>query len=149
MDTADAASVSTALATIHQRFGRVTGLVHGAGVIADRLVDEKTEAELARVFAPKAEGLFHLLSSLDRSRLAHVGLFSSASAFFGNRGQADYAMANAILANAGSALAAELPGAQVKVFDWGPWEGGMVDATLAGHFKAQGVPLIPLADGAG
>lgn len=148
MDTADPAAVSSGLATIHQHFGPVTGLVHGAGVIADRLVDEKTEAELARVFAPKAEGLFHLLSGLDRSRLSHIGLFSSASAFFGNRGQADYAMANAILANTGRALAAELPGALVKVFDWGPWEGGMVDAALADHFKAQGVPLIPLTDGA-
>ena len=148
MDTADPASVASALETINHHFGPVTGLVHGAGVIADRLVDEKTEVELSRVFAPKAEGLFHLLSGLDRTRLTHVGLFSSASAFFGNRGQADYAMANAILANAGRALAAELPGAQIKVFDWGPWEGGMVDATLAGHFKAQGVPLIPLADGA-
>ena len=148
MDTSDAASVTTGLATIQQRFGPITGLVHGAGVLADRLVEEKTEAELRRVFAPKAEGLFHILSNIDRAALRHVGLFSSASAFFGNRGQSDYAMANAILANAGRALRAELPDAQVKVFDWGPWEGGMVDATLASHFKEQGVPLIPLSEGA-
>jgi NAD(P)-dependent dehydrogenase (short-subunit alcohol dehydrogenase family) len=148
IDTSDAASVTAALATIHQRFGPITGLVHGAGVLADRLVEEKTEAELRRVFATKAEGFFHILSGIDRSALRHVGLFSSASAFFGNRGQSDYAMANAILANAGRALHAELPSAQVKVFDWGPWEGGMVDATLATHFKEQGVPLIPLAEGA-
>jgi len=148
MDTSDAGSVTATLATIHQRFGPITGLVHGAGVIADRLVEEKTEAELRRVFATKAEGLFHILSRLDRAGLRHVGLFSSASAFFGNRGQSDYAMANAILANAGRALRAELPAARVKVFDWGPWEGGMVDATLASHFREQGVPLIPLGEGA-
>ena len=148
MDTSDAASVDTALSTIAQRFGHLTGLIHGAGIIADRLVEEKTEAELRRVLATKAEGLFHILARIDRTALRHVGLFSSASAFFGNRGQSDYAMANAILANAGRALQAELPGARVKVFDWGPWEGGMVDATLASHFKQQGVPLIPLAEGA-
>ena len=148
MDTSDAASVSTALDALHQRFGVLTGLIHGAGIIADRLVEEKTEAELRRVLATKAEGLFHILSRIDRAALRHVGLFSSASAFFGNRGQSDYAMANAILANAGRALQAELPAARVKVFDWGPWEGGMVDATLASHFKQQGVPLIPLAEGA-
>lgn len=148
MDTSDAGSVAATLATIQQRFGPITGLVHGAGVIADRLVEEKTEAELRRVFATKAEGLFHILSNIDRAALRHVGLFSSASAFFGNRGQSDYAMANAILANAGRALRAERPAAQVKVFDWGPWEGGMVDATLASHFKEQGVPLIPLGEGA-
>ena len=148
MDTSDPASVSTALAIIQQRFGILTGLVHGAGVLADRLIEEKTETELRRVFATKAEGLFHILSNINRAALRYVGLFSSASAFFGNRGQSDYAMANAILANAGRALHAELPGAQIKVFDWGPWEGGMVDATLASHFKEQGVPLIPLAEGA-
>lgn len=148
MDTSDPASVEAALATIRQRFGAITGLIHGAGVIADRLVEEKTEAEFRRVLATKAEGLFHILSRIDRAALRHVGLFSSASAFFGNRGQSDYAMANAILANAGRALQAELPAAQVKVFDWGPWEGGMVDATLASHFKQQGVPLIPLKEGA-
>lgn len=148
MDTSDAGSVTAALAHIRQRYGAISGLVHGAGVLADRLVEEKTEAELRRVFATKAEGLFHILSNIDRAALRHVGLFSSASAFFGNRGQSDYAMANAILANAGRALHAELPGTQVKVFDWGPWEGGMVDATLARHFKEKGVPLIPLGEGA-
>ncbi|MFN4025624.1 MAG: SDR family NAD(P)-dependent oxidoreductase [Hyphomonas sp.] len=148
MDTSDAASVDTALRNVEAHFGAITGLVHGAGIIADRLADEKTEAELARVFAPKAEGLFHILSRINRAALRHVGLFSSASAFFGNRGQCDYAMANAILANAGRTLAAELPGARVKVFDWGPWEGGMVDAALAAHFRQQGVALIPLAEGA-
>lgn len=148
MDTSDPASVGAALASIGQRFGPITGLIHGAGIIADRLVEEKTEDELRRVLATKAEGLFHILSRIDRSALRHVGLFSSASAFFGNRGQSDYAIANAILANAGRALQAELPAARVKVFDWGPWEGGMVDATLASHFRQQGVPLIPLAEGA-
>lgn len=148
MDTADAASVASAISHIHQNSGPVTGLIHGAGIIADRLADEKTEDELKRVFAPKADGLFNLLGCLDTAALTHLGLFSSASAYFGNRGQADYAMANAILANTGRKLAADTPGLRVKVFDWGPWEGGMVDATLAEHFRAQGVPLIPLDDGA-
>lgn len=148
MDTSDAGSVSAALSEIHAAHGAITGLIHGAGVIADRLVEEKPEPEFRRVLATKAEGLFHILAGLDRSALRHVGLFSSASAFFGNRGQSDYAIANAILANAGRALKAEYPSAQVKVFDWGPWEGGMVDATLASHFREQGVSLIPLEEGA-
>ncbi|MCU0677755.1 MAG: polyketide synthase dehydratase domain-containing protein, partial [Myxococcota bacterium] len=31
---------------------------------------------------------------------------------------------------------------------WGPWEGGMVTPALEQHFRAMGVPLIPLAVGA-
>jgi NAD(P)-dependent dehydrogenase (short-subunit alcohol dehydrogenase family) len=122
--------------------------VHGAGVLADRLAEEKTEAELRRVFAPKVGGLENVMRYLDSARLTHVALFSSAAAFFGNRGQSDYAMANAWLTRSAHLLAQAQPGLRVKVFHWGPWAGGMVDATLAGHFEAQGIPLIPLGEGA-
>lgn len=148
MDTSDPASVRTSLDFISTRYDPVSGLIHGAGVIADRLVEDKSETELRYVFAPKADGLINLLNNLEQSHLRYIGLFSSASAFFGNRGQADYAMANSILANTGRTLSKSLPGARIKVFDWGPWEGGMVDDTLASHFKEQGIPLIPLAEGA-
>jgi NAD(P)-dependent dehydrogenase (short-subunit alcohol dehydrogenase family) len=148
MDAGDPASVERALASASETYGAITGLVHGAGVLADRLVMEKTEAELRSVFAPKVGGLQNILSVLDPAHLSHVALFSSAAAFFGNRGQSDYAMANAILARTGQSIAQANPGSQVKVFHWGPWAGGMVDAALAGHFEAQGIPLIPIDEGA-
>ncbi len=148
VDAGDPASVERALASARETYGAITGLVHGAGVLADRLVMEKTEAELRSVFAPKVSGLQNILSVLDPAYLSHVALFSSAAAFFGNRGQSDYAMANAILARTGQSIAQANPGTQVKVFHWGPWAGGMVDAALAGHFEAQGIPLIPIDEGA-
>jgi len=148
MDAGDPVSVERALASARETYGAITGLVHGAGVLADRLVMEKTEAELRSVFAPKVGGLQNILSVLGPAHLSHVALFSSAAAFFGNRGQSDYAMANAILARTGQSIARENPGAQVKVFHWGPWAGGMVDEALAGHFEAQGIPLIPIDEGA-
>jgi NAD(P)-dependent dehydrogenase (short-subunit alcohol dehydrogenase family) len=148
MDAGDPDSVARALSGAQSRYGPVTGLVHGAGVLADRLAEEKTEAELRRVFAPKVGGLENVMRYLDSARLTHVALFSSAAAFFGNRGQSDYAMANAWLTRSAHLLAQAQPGLRVKVFHWGPWAGGMVDATLAGHFEAQGIPLIPLGEGA-
>lgn len=148
IDAGNADSVSTALAGAQRQHGPITGWVHGAGVLADKLADDKTEAELRRVFAPKVGGLENILRALDPTQLAHVAFFSSAAAFFGNRGQSDYAMANALLANAAHALKAAAPQAQVKVYHWGPWAGGMVDAGLASHFEAQGIPLIPIDEGA-
>lgn len=148
LDAGNAEAVAATLAAAQRTYGPVTGLVHGAGVLADRLAADKTEAELRRVFAPKVDGLTNILRAIDPAQLSHVAFFSSAAAFFGNRGQADYAMANAWLASAGRALAYSTPGAQVKVFHWGPWAGGMVDAALAGHFEAQGIPLIPVDEGA-
>ena len=109
---------------------------------------DKTEGELRRVLAPKVGGLMNILAAIDPVQLRHISFFSSAAAFFGNKGQADYATANALLASAGRSLAQSLPNTRVKVFHWGPWAGGMVDSTLAGHFEAQGIPLIPVDEGA-
>lgn len=136
------------MAAVQKTYGPITGWVHGAGVLADKLAVDKTEAELRRVFAPKVDGLVNILGALDPAKLMHVAFFSSAAAFFGNRGQSDYAMANALLASAGRSLASTHPSLRVKVFHWGPWAGGMVDAALAVHFEAQGIPLIPVAEGA-
>jgi len=148
LDAGDSDAVADVLRGAQQRFGAITGWVHGAGVLADKLAMEKTESELRRVFSPKVGGLMNILAAIDPIQLRHIAFFSSAAAFFGNKGQADYAMANALLANAGRSLAQSLPAARVKVFHWGPWAGGMVDSTLAGHFEAQGIPLIPVDEGA-
>ncbi len=148
LDAGDSDAVAEVLRDAQQRFGAITGWVHGAGVLADKLAMDKTESELRRVFSPKVGGLMNILAAIDPLQLRHIAFFSSAAAFFGNKGQADYAMANALLASAGRSLAHSLPGVRVKVFHWGPWAGGMVDSTLAGHFEAQGIPLIPVDDGA-
>ncbi len=148
LDAGNATAVSEALDQAQKKYGKITGLVHGAGVLADRLANDKTEAELRRVFAPKVDGLMNILATLDPAKLSHIAFFSSAAAFFGNKGQSDYAMANALLASAGRSLAQSYPSARVKVFHWGPWAGGMVDGALASHFETQGIPLIPIREGA-
>ena len=148
LDAGDSAAVATSLSRAQADWGPITGWVHGAGVLADKLAADKTEAELRRVFAPKVGGLMNILAAIDATQLRHIAFFSSAAAFFGNKGQSDYAMANALLASAGRALAHSVPEARVKVFHWGPWAGGMVDGALASHFEAQGIPLIPVDEGA-
>jgi NAD(P)-dependent dehydrogenase (short-subunit alcohol dehydrogenase family) len=148
LDAGDSTAVATTLADLQKMHGPITGWVHGAGVLADKLAMDKTETELRRVFSPKVDGLMNILGALDAEQLRHIAFFSSAAAFFGNKGQSDYAMANAFLASAGRSLAQSLPNARVKVFHWGPWAGGMVDGALASHFEAQGIPLIPVDEGA-
>jgi NAD(P)-dependent dehydrogenase (short-subunit alcohol dehydrogenase family) len=148
LDLSDTATLTPAINAIQAQHGAITGLVHGAGVLADKLAMEKTEAEVRKVFGPKVEGLLALLGAINITQLTHVGLFSSASALFGNTGQADYAMANESLNQLARQLSSKLPHAQIKSYNWGPWDGGMVDAGLAAHFAAQGIALIGQADGA-
>ncbi|WP_394705857.1 SDR family NAD(P)-dependent oxidoreductase [uncultured Hyphomonas sp.] len=128
--------------------GTITGLIHGAGVLSDGLVDQLDLNSFETVFAPKVTGLETILSCLDLQALTHIGLFSSASAVFGNQGQANYAAANTWLNNVAVQLAATMPATQVKAFCWGPWHGGMVDDALARMFAERGIGLITRPEGA-
>jgi NAD(P)-dependent dehydrogenase (short-subunit alcohol dehydrogenase family) len=147
-DISDGHGAEAAIAAAKARFGRITGVIHGAGVLADKRIEDKTEEQVARVFAPKVEGLRHLLDRLDADELKHVALFSSVAARFGNAGQADYAMANEVLNRVARALKAERPARTVVSFNWGPWDGGMVSPELARHFAEQGVSLLSREAGA-
>ncbi|MEO9968498.1 MAG: SDR family NAD(P)-dependent oxidoreductase [Hyphomonadaceae bacterium] len=147
-DLTQAKTVRGVVSQIESDLGAISGVVHGAGILADRMIVDKTQEELARVFATKVSGLQNVLDAVDLTHLTHIGLFSSAAAFFGNAGQADYAMANEVLNSVARELYLSEPNRQIKSFNWGPWDGGMVDETLARHFAAQGIGLIPRAAGA-
>ncbi|GCF87953.1 phosphopantetheine-binding protein [Shewanella sp. M-Br] len=126
----------------------ITGIIHGAGVLADKHIQDKTLDELARVYGTKVTGISNLLAALDLDKLKLVALFSSAAGFYGNTGQSDYAMSNDILNKAALQLAQQLPNAKVMSFDWGPWDGGMVNPALKKMFMDRGVYVIPLKAGA-
>ncbi|MEO3735423.1 beta-ketoacyl synthase N-terminal-like domain-containing protein [Shewanella baltica] len=126
----------------------ITGIIHGAGVLADKHIQDKTLAELARVYGTKVTGISNLLAALDLDKVKLIALFSSAAGFYGNTGQSDYAMSNDILNKAALQLAQQLPNAKVMSFDWGPWDGGMVNPALKKMFMDRGVYVIPLKAGA-
>ena len=147
-DISDRQQVQEAVSRIQNELGQVTALVHGAGVLADSLLIDKTRPQFDRVFDTKVGGLQNLLAALGDRPLSHTALFSSAAAFYGNNGQSDYAMANEVLNRVAQSLKRRWPEATVKSFNWGPWDSGMVDETLAEYFEERGIGLIPVRDGA-
>jgi acyl carrier protein/NADP-dependent 3-hydroxy acid dehydrogenase YdfG len=148
-DTTDATSVGATLAQVRGRLGPITALVHGAGVLADKLIAEKTPEQFARVFDTKVRGLQVLLEATANDALDALMLFSSVAGRFGNRGQSDYAMANEVLNKVAQAEFARRGGrCLVRSINWGPWDGGMVTPALREHFRTQGVGLIPHDAGA-
>lgn len=147
-NVSDRSAVARAIAEAEEKLGPVTGLIHGAGILADKLIREKTAEQMARVFSPKIGGLQALLTELDTSRLKTIAFFSSVAARYGNAGQADYAMANEILNRMAWWLKASHPQAAITSINWGPWDGGMVDDTLRAKFAEMGVALIDRSAGA-
>ncbi|HEX3477702.1 MAG TPA: SDR family oxidoreductase [Kofleriaceae bacterium] len=148
VDVRDRAAVGAAIDEARRRWGPVRGLVHGAGVVADARIADKTDEQLERVLATKLRGLAALLDATRADPLAWIAVFSSVAARAGNAGQADYAMANEVLNKVAAAEARRRgDGCRVVAIGWGPWDGGMVGPALRDRFAARGVELLPPAAG--
>ncbi|OAR23095.1 hypothetical protein A8W25_26635 [Streptomyces sp. ERV7] len=153
-DMCDGAAVAQAVKEIQAEHGRIDVVVYAAGVIEDRLIEEKDPESFRRVYATKVDGARALLDAA--SQLPHgprtAVLFGSVSAVLGNRGQGDYAAANDALAGLGERWARRT-GRRALTVHWGPWapsaeHGGMVTPHLAREYARRGVELIDREEGA-
>ena len=145
-DVRDTAGLSALIEDIEASRGPISGFVHGAGVLADRLIADKTPEDLDFVLGTKLDALPALLERLEGLRL--LLMFSSSTARFGRRGQSDYAIANEALNGLVAQALTRREGLRAISACWGPWAGGMVDAGLADLFRTEGVELIPTGQGA-
>jgi len=133
---------------IYAEHGRLDVVIHGAGIIEDKLIRDKTPESFDRVVHTKSDSAFLLSRKLRPETLQCLLLMSSVTAAFGNRGQADYAAANGIMNGLAVMLAAKWP-AHVVAMNWGPWgQGGMVSEEVRQQFLARGIQMIPPDGGA-
>ncbi|MCF6249433.1 MAG: SDR family NAD(P)-dependent oxidoreductase, partial [Desulfobacula sp.] len=140
--------IVTILDTVRQLYGKISGVIHGAGVLEDKLIVDKRLEQFTRVLETKVLGLDAILSGTKDDSLKHLVLFSSIAARTGNQGQSDYAMANEVLNKIAKRYCMDHPECNVVSINWGPWEGGMVDESLRKEFEKRGIDLIPLEAGA-
>ncbi|HEV3439043.1 MAG TPA: SDR family NAD(P)-dependent oxidoreductase [Gemmata sp.] len=143
----DGKSVAGLLQQVRVKFGPVTALVHGAGVLADKRLDDLTGDQFDHVYATKVDGLRNILDLLAHEELKAIVLFSSTTARFGRIGQAAYACANEVLNKTAQVEGRRRPGCRVVSINWGPWDGGMVTPGLRKMFETEGIGLISLLDG--
>jgi len=148
LDVRDAAAVEAVVRRARRELGPPRGLIHAAGVLADKRIEDKTPDQFDSVFDTKVQGLRHLLAALSQDDLHFMAFFSSVTARFGRPGQSDYAMANEVMNKTARLEALRRPGTRVVALGWGPWEGGMVDDSLRREFEKIGVGLIPRETGA-
>ncbi|ONI91376.1 hypothetical protein ALI144C_01295 [Actinosynnema sp. ALI-1.44] len=139
-DVQDADAVHAVIGDIVGRFGRIDGVVHGAGVLDDKLLADKTPEAFARVYNTKVGGARALAKALEHDPKFMV-LFGSISGVLGNRGQADYSAANDTLDRIARFWATRTSARVVSV-DWGPWAGSGMAAGLAEEYARRGIRLI-------
>jgi len=148
VNVTDSQQLKATLRPIIQRWGEITGIIHGAGTLADKLIENKTEQDFDKVYSVKIDGLNSLLGSLEVNRLKFIALFSSFVSFYGNIGQSDYSLANEILNKYAYLLQQKYPKCHVVSIGWGPWDGGMVTPQLKQLFEQQNIKVIPQQTGA-
>jgi len=147
VDIRDEQAVNIAIAQA-RKLGTIRGIIHGAGVLADRKIEDKSVEQFDLVYSTKIGGLQALLQATHEDNLDFIGLFSSSTGRFGRTGQLDYAVANEVLNKTAQALARQRSDCRIISFNWGPWDGGMVTPALKRLFASEGISVIDLHAGA-
>ncbi|MGZ8709187.1 MAG: SDR family NAD(P)-dependent oxidoreductase, partial [Thermoanaerobaculia bacterium] len=128
LDLGDAGQVRDVVGAIRDEHGRLDGILHSAGMLADRFILKKSGAEFANVLAPKVAGTFHLDQATRDIELDFFVLFSSVAGATGNPGQADYATANAFMdcyaAHRNELVAARQRYGRTLSINWPLWQSG-------------------------
>ncbi|GAX59134.1 polyketide synthase of type I [Candidatus Scalindua japonica] len=76
------------------RFQRIDGVIHSAGVIKDSFILKKDSLSFEEVLSPKVYGLINLDWVTRNENLTFFVMFSSIVSVIGNIGQSDYASGN-------------------------------------------------------
>ncbi len=147
VDVTDANAVAQRVTAVESRLGKIKAIVHGAGNLADKPIEKKTESDFELVYAPKVKGLENLLNCINPSQLDCLVLFSSVVGFYGNAGQTDYAIANDILNKTAYLIAQKYPQCHTVAINWGPWDSGMVSLELKRAFAEREIKTIPVEAG--
>jgi amino acid adenylation domain-containing protein/non-ribosomal peptide synthase protein (TIGR01720 family) len=96
-DVCQRTEMEEVLRRAEERFGRVHGVVHAAGIVPGGVIQLKTRETAEAVMAAKVKGTLVLCELLRERQPDFLVLCSSLASVLGQPGQVDYAAANAFL----------------------------------------------------
>jgi acyl transferase domain-containing protein/enoyl-CoA hydratase/carnithine racemase/acyl carrier protein len=154
VDLRDADSVNRLIAGIREEFGRLDGILHCAGVLAENLIADKSDDEFRDVLAPKVAGTWNLDQATQDLELDFFVLFSSVAGAMGNLRTADYAAANAFLDQfalyRNRLVAAGQRHGRTRSIDWPVWQSGRMGTDAASQERLQqATGMIPMRTATG
>ncbi len=118
-DVADRVAMTELVERARNRWGRLRGVVHAAGVAGGGLAQLKQLDDARAVLRPKVDGTLVLDGLVRADELDWFVLFGSNAANVGDFGQIDYCAANCFLDAYAHSRADRFP---VVTIDWGPWQ---------------------------
>ncbi|MEW6333983.1 MAG: SDR family NAD(P)-dependent oxidoreductase, partial [Thermodesulfobacteriota bacterium] len=134
-------SVSSVLEGAVRRYGRIDGIIHGAGILRDSFMEFMTREDFLRVMDVKLTGAWNLYNAAGSHGLRFMVGLSSIVAALGNIGQTNYCSANRAMGALLRALPGEAEGVATKTLLMPPIDGaGMAgDAEIKALMKLRGM----------
>jgi hypothetical protein len=146
-DVCNGEQIGKLINDIYEEYHRLDYVIHGAGIIEDNLIENKSYASFCRVFDTKAKSIFWLTRRLRFETLRARVLFSSVVGRCGNRGQTDYSATNEVM-NKIAAYLNQRHATRVVAINWGPWaSSGMVSPGVEMQLKERDIKLVPVSLG--
>jgi NAD(P)-dependent dehydrogenase (short-subunit alcohol dehydrogenase family) len=147
LDIRDGEAFGRLIDAVYARWGRIDGVLHGAGVIDDKSIRDKSLDSFDVVFSTKVIPATVLANKLRPEGLKFLAFFSSIAGRFGNAGQSDYSAANEVVNKLADRLSQDWPHVHTIAINWGPWDGGMVSDELRSLYAAKNIHPIPVEEG--
>jgi malonyl CoA-acyl carrier protein transacylase len=97
LDVTDSGSIHKVMDRIRKEHGKITGVIHGAGLLKDNFIHRMPPNDFSSVVNVKFLGALNLFNALDKTSLKFFVALSSAAAIQGNPGQVNYAAANRMM----------------------------------------------------
>ncbi|HJO93204.1 MAG TPA: SDR family NAD(P)-dependent oxidoreductase [Victivallales bacterium] len=134
---------------IENEMGKITGVVHGAGVSQLKLLHDMDETTFMRTINVKAQGFYNILHCIPAAQLKLLHVISSVLGKTGMRGQTDYTFANAWIDGALETVRRSNPSLHCISIGYSVWKDvglgkklGVVD-----KLRSTGVTSIETEDG--
>ncbi len=150
-DVTDLKAVRAVMSKVAKRYGKIDGIIHGAGVLRDGFLDQMTPDDFSMVGDVKFLGAWNLFAAAEKAGLRFFVGLSSVAAIQGNPGQTNYAAANRMMSALIRYLGRKNGAVRFKALMLPPVEGaGMAeDPEVREMLQRKGVGYIHLNELAG
>jgi acyl transferase domain-containing protein/short-subunit dehydrogenase/acyl carrier protein len=142
IDISDKAALASLFNKIQNEMPPIKGIIHTAGILDDGILIQQNWQRFKKVMHAKVTGSWNLHQFSQNMPLDFFVMYSSAASLTGNKGQINYAAANAFMD--GLAYYRRSKGFPATSINWGPWDAGMaaVDKEVKHKIFNQGFQLI-------
>ena len=148
-DVSDAPALKAGITEAKERFGKITGVIHAAGLPEEKNIFEKDYQRFQTILDPKIKGA-QVLDEILEAEPEFICYFSSTAAIIGDFGSCDYAVANRFLM-AYAKYRNQAAKGKAYAINWPLWkDGGMGfgdDENTKMYLKSSGQRALEAAEG--